>query len=95
MTIEHGDQSVASSAPAAGLPTASQGVSTRTSVEPDEGGHFGVYGGRHLPEALMAVIDEVTVTYEKMRTDPSTLVSSTGCSATTPVGPRRCTRPSG
>ena len=52
-----------------GLPAASVGLTTRTSLEPDAGGHFGVYGGRHVPEALMSVIDEVTTTYEKVRTD--------------------------
>ncbi len=51
------------------LPPASAGLTTRTSIEPDEGGHFGVYGGRHVPEALMAVIDEVTTTFYKLRTD--------------------------
>ncbi|MEO9329992.1 tryptophan synthase subunit beta [Gordonia aurantiaca] len=51
------------------LPPASTGLTTRTSIEPDEGGHFGVYGGRHVPEALMAVIDEVTTTYFKVRND--------------------------
>ncbi|MAU81090.1 MULTISPECIES: tryptophan synthase subunit beta [Gordonia] len=50
-------------------PTASAGLASRTSIEPDQGGHFGVYGGRHVPEALMAVIDEVTTTYEKVRSD--------------------------
>ncbi|GAB19054.1 tryptophan synthase beta chain [Gordonia effusa NBRC 100432] len=50
-------------------PPASAGVATRTSLEADEGGHFGVYGGRHVPEALMAVIDEVATTYEKVRSD--------------------------
>ncbi|AFR49577.1 tryptophan synthase subunit beta [Gordonia sp. KTR9] len=51
------------------LPTASVGLTTRTSMEPDEHGHFGVYGGRHVPEALMAVIDEVTTTFQKVRAD--------------------------
>ncbi|MCZ4538163.1 tryptophan synthase subunit beta [Gordonia terrae] len=51
------------------LPTASVGLTTRTSIEPDEHGHFGVYGGRHVPEALMAVIDEVTTTFQKVRAD--------------------------
>jgi len=51
------------------LPQASAGLVNRTSVEPDRGGHFGVYGGRHVPEALMAVIEEVTVNWEKVRTD--------------------------
>ncbi len=51
------------------LPVASVGLTTRTSIEPDEHGHFGVYGGRHVPEALMAVIDEVTTTFQKVRAD--------------------------
>ncbi|ROZ88833.1 tryptophan synthase subunit beta [Gordonia sp. OPL2] len=55
--------------PDTSYPAASVGLTTRTSIEPDEGGHFGVYGGRHVPEALMAVIDEVTTTYQKLRRD--------------------------
>ncbi|MFJ4657645.1 tryptophan synthase subunit beta [Nocardia sp. NPDC088792] len=55
-----------------GLPQASAGVANK-SHEPDRGGHFGVYGGRHVPEALMAVIEEVTAEYEKCRVDPSFL----------------------
>jgi tryptophan synthase beta chain len=50
------------------LPTAGDGIAER-SHEPDIGGHFGVYGGRHVPEALMAVIEEVTAEYEKARID--------------------------
>ncbi|HEY9314086.1 tryptophan synthase subunit beta [Williamsia sp.] len=61
--------SSASASSSSELPPASAGLVTRTSVEPDRGGHFGVYGGRHVPEALMAVIDEVTVNWEKVRTD--------------------------
>ncbi|HMS75275.1 tryptophan synthase subunit beta [Gordonia sp. (in: high G+C Gram-positive bacteria)] len=55
------------------FPTASTGLTTRTSIEPDAGGHFGVYGGRHVPEALMAVIEEVTATYDKVRSDDTFL----------------------
>jgi tryptophan synthase beta chain len=51
------------------LPPASAGLAGRTSFEPDRGGHFGVYGGRHVPEALMAVIEDVTAGYEKARSD--------------------------
>ncbi len=51
------------------LPTASTGLSTRTDSDPDERGYFGSFGGRHVPEALMGVIDEVTTTYEKARSD--------------------------
>ncbi len=51
------------------FPKASDGVADIAQIGPDEHGHWGVFGGRHVPEALMAVIDEVTVTYEKLRTD--------------------------
>ncbi|PSR66629.1 tryptophan synthase subunit beta [Nocardia sp. MDA0666] len=54
------------------LPQASEGV-THRSHEPDVGGHFGVYGGRHVPEALMAVIEEVSAEYDKSRLDPDFL----------------------
>jgi tryptophan synthase beta chain len=54
------------------LPQASEGV-THRSHEPDIGGHFGVYGGRHVPEALMAVIEEVSAEYDKSRLDPDFL----------------------
>ena len=54
------------------LPPASAGLTER-SHDPDAGGHFGVYGGRHVPEALMAVIDEVTAEYEKARADDTFL----------------------
>ncbi|CAM3644569.1 tryptophan synthase subunit beta [Smaragdicoccus niigatensis] len=52
-----------------GLPKASEGIAHHSAHEPDMGGHFGVYGGRHVPEALMAVIEEVTSEYEKVRND--------------------------
>ncbi|WOC13812.1 tryptophan synthase subunit beta [Gordonia sp. MP11Mi] len=51
------------------FPKASDGVANVSPIGPDDNGHWGVYGGRHVPEALMAVIDEVTATYEKMRSD--------------------------
>ncbi|ORB86949.1 tryptophan synthase subunit beta [Mycobacterium kansasii] len=56
-----------------GLPRTSAAVAERTSHDPDSGGHFGGHGGsggwggRYVPEALMAVIEEVTVAYEKER----------------------------
>lgn len=55
------------------MPTASAGIAERTSHDPDSGGHFGVYGGRHVPEALMAVIEEVTAAYDKARSDDTFL----------------------
>jgi tryptophan synthase beta chain len=38
--------------------------------DPDERGHFGPYGGRFLPEALIAAMDELATTYDKARQDP-------------------------
>ncbi|AQT80349.1 tryptophan synthase subunit beta [Mycolicibacterium litorale] len=51
------------------VPRMSAAVAEPTAHEPDARGHFGVYGGRYVPEALMAVIEEVTAAYEKARTD--------------------------
>ncbi|CAN5441093.1 tryptophan synthase subunit beta [soil metagenome] len=41
--------------------------------DPDSRGHWGVYGGRLVPEALMAVIEEVTAAFDKARTDQTFL----------------------
>src|SRR5690349_6768977 len=38
---------------------------------PDATGHFGVFGGRFVPEALIAALDELTEAYEAMRVDPA------------------------
>ncbi len=37
---------------------------------PDAGGHFGRFGGRLAPEALMAALDELTTAYDKAKSDP-------------------------
>ena len=55
------------------LPRTSAAVAEPTNHDPDARGHFGVFGGRYVPEALMAVIEEVTAAYEKARTDQSFL----------------------
>jgi tryptophan synthase beta chain len=36
---------------------------------PDASGHFGPYGGRFVPEALMAALDELTAAFAKASTD--------------------------
>ncbi|MFD4183058.1 pyridoxal-phosphate dependent enzyme, partial [Rhodococcus sp. NPDC058514] len=51
----------------------SAGITERSAHEPDQGGHFGDFGGRYVPEALMAVIEEVTAEYDKARADDSFL----------------------
>jgi tryptophan synthase beta chain len=38
---------------------------------PDAGGHFGPYGGRFVPEVLMAALDELADAFEAARTDPA------------------------
>ncbi len=38
--------------------------------DPDQRGHFGPYGGRFLPEALIAAQDELAAEYEKAQLDP-------------------------
>ena len=55
------------------LPRSSAAVAEPTVHDPDAKGHFGVYGGRFVPEALMAVIEEVTAAYEKARADQAFL----------------------
>ncbi len=51
------------------MPRASAGLTERSPSDPDAGGHFGAFGGRYVPEALMAVIEETTAEYEKARAD--------------------------
>jgi tryptophan synthase beta chain len=48
---------------------AGDGIDTPSGHEPDARGHFGRYGGRFVPEALVAALDELTATYEKARHD--------------------------
>jgi tryptophan synthase beta chain len=38
---------------------------------PDAAGHFGLFGGRYVPETLMPALDELTAAYEEARRDPS------------------------
>ena len=40
-------------------------------VTPDEGGHFGPYGGRYVPETLMAPLEELTQAYRAAKEDPA------------------------
>jgi tryptophan synthase beta chain len=40
-------------------------------AQPDQGGHFGPYGGRYVPEVLMAPIEELETAYLAARDDPA------------------------
>jgi tryptophan synthase beta chain len=42
-----------------------------TAQVPDTGGHFGPYGGRYVPEVLMAPIEELERAYLSARSDPA------------------------
>jgi tryptophan synthase beta chain len=55
------------------LPTAADGIARLSGHEPDDSGHFGRYGGRFVPEALIAALDELAAHYEKARIDPDFL----------------------
>ena len=59
------------------IPTASQktrrerGTPSRAGAPaPHEAGRFGVYGGRYVPETLMAALEELEREYEKAKKDP-------------------------
>ncbi len=40
-------------------------------TQPGPGGHFGPYGGRFVPEVLMAPLEELEAAYEEVRQDPA------------------------
>ncbi|HEV3197971.1 MAG TPA: tryptophan synthase subunit beta [Bryobacteraceae bacterium] len=40
-------------------------------AQPDQGGHFGPYGGRYVPEVLMAPVEELEAAYLAARDDPA------------------------
>src|SRR5438105_6714537 len=40
-------------------------------LQPDIKGHFGPYGGRYVPEVLMAPLEELETAYREARLDPS------------------------
>ncbi|MEO8435190.1 MAG: tryptophan synthase subunit beta [Pyrinomonadaceae bacterium] len=40
-------------------------------LQPDDSGHFGKYGGRYVPETLMAPLEELAAAYQAARNDPT------------------------
>ena len=38
--------------------------------DPDSNGHFGIFGGRYVPETLMPILLELEESYKKYRFDP-------------------------
>ena len=41
-----------------------------TSSEPDANGHWGKFGGRYVPETLVAPLEELTTEFMRVRDDP-------------------------
>jgi tryptophan synthase beta chain len=57
----------------------SGGSSPRASTAwPDAAGHFGEFGGRLAPEALMSALEELTAAYESAKADPSFIAELEG-----------------
>ncbi len=44
-------------------------IPTPSKYDPDENGHFGIFGGRYVPETLMPALLELKVEYEAIRFD--------------------------
>src|SRR5580704_14754102 len=42
----------------------------RPDQSPGDDGYFGAFGGKFIPEALVAAVDEVAIEYEKAKEDP-------------------------
>ena len=50
--------------------SAPSSMSPPPSAQPDASGHFGPYGGRFVPEALIAALDELTAAHLAAKSDP-------------------------
>src|SRR3954452_5488908 len=46
-------------------------TTSATPLNPDAGGHYGQFGGRFMPEALVAALDELTVAWQEAMADPA------------------------
>ncbi len=44
-------------------------IPIKSAYDPDELGHFGIFGGRYVPETLMPTLEELKKDYEKVRFD--------------------------
>jgi tryptophan synthase beta chain len=46
-------------------------IPSATPYDPDENGHFGIFGGRYVPETLMPILLELDEVYKSLRFDES------------------------
>lgn len=73
VTVSEHVKQPASAATQRQLPTVGELLASGTHHEPDDWGHWGDFGGRYVPEALMAVIEEITDAWAKARADQAYL----------------------
>jgi len=59
-------------------PQGTQSQGTQSQTLPDVTGHFGVFGGRIAPEALMAALAELSAAYDSAKADPAFAAELTG-----------------
>ncbi|HUV48798.1 MAG TPA: tryptophan synthase subunit beta [Actinomycetes bacterium] len=52
------------------MPSRPPGAASGQGFDPDATGHWGRFGGRFVPEALVAALDELTEAFEQARVDP-------------------------
>ena len=57
--------------------------------EADDKGRFGQFGGRYVPETLIAALDELSEAYPRITAQSDFSQELTRCSPATPAGRRR------
>ena len=67
----------------------------RGTWDADERGYFGDFGGRFMPEALVAALDELDAAWQEARADPAFRATSSRSCASSPTPRARSTTPSG
>ena len=68
-------------------------MSSIAQVVPDTRGRYGPYGGRYVPETLMAPLEELERAYAEARANAAFRPNSTTSFTILPAGPRRCSLP--
>ncbi len=63
-----------------------------TGLRDQHGPFFGDFGGRYMPESLIAAIDELTAEYEAAKADPAFQAEFESLLHCTPGAPRRSPR---
>ena len=59
----------------------------QTGAFPDDRGRYGDYGGKFVPETLMAALEELEEAYQTLRGHAAFQEELGGCCTTTPDGP--------